>query len=266
MLKTFLFFILLVPLHLSAQAGWVIIEHTQGEGPDGVSRSTLYIQNNMIRSVSHDHVLIFDLNEWLLTYINPGLSGYWTGPPAEYLHFIKEHILDYLKKEISAADEYDKPFLQAMYEDLKFDMEHGNDAVSFIGELPVEIIMTDEWDRILGYGANQFLVYADREMVEEIWLTRDISLDDEYDFEAFRSFVDEISWGGFFQDYRSSESYIHLMRSGLPLRTIEEGDNGSVSITEVVNIEETNIPESEFRPPIRYKPMSLSDLGIELHW
>ncbi len=261
-LLLFIFFINLI--NPSIQAGWIIVERTSGEGFEDAPESTLYIQNNMIKSVDHDHIMIIDLEKQLLTFINPSINGYWSGPPSGYLSYAKNVMIDYLKAEIVKADEFDKPYLQTMLEDLKFDMAQGNDVVSFIGELPLELIMTDEIDRILGYRANQYLVFLDGERIEEIWFTRDISLENEYDYGDFRSFVDKMSWGGMFQDYRSTERYIHLMKTGIPLRTIETLQDGSVIVTEVVSIEQQHIHENSFRPPSHYKPISLSELGVDL--
>lgn len=123
--------------------------------------------------------------------------------------------------------------------------------------------MTDEIDRILGYRANRYLVFVDDKRIEEIWFTRDISLENEYNYGDFRSFVDKMSWGSMFQDHRSTERYVHLMKTGIPLRTVETLQDGSVIVTEVVSIGQQHIPEDDFRPPFHYKPMSLSELGID---
>ncbi len=254
---------LLILVTINMQAGWIIVERTNKYGQKETTESTLYIQNNIVKSVEQDQTIIFDLNQWKVTLISKDLKGYWIGTPAKYLEFIKNYSLAYLKNELALANGQEKQALLELYEDIKLDIQQsGNNIVSFIGELPVEIIMTDESDMIMGYRVNQFLVYSDHNIVEEIWLTRDLSISDEYDFEKFRSFIDEMSWGIFFQDYRSSKQYINFMKLGLPLRTKKEWDNESINITEVISVERANIPEKAFHPPTRYKLMSLSELGI----
>jgi hypothetical protein len=250
----FLFFYLMSPL-LYSQAGWVITEMTTGEGTDDGIESILYIKDNKIKSVEQQQAFIIDLSRWQLTILDRHNEGYWKGTPGEYLGFVREFALGYLKEELNRADENDRPYLEAIYQDLMLDINLGNDVISFIGDLPVEIIMTDEYDRILGYNVNRFNVYADGIRVEEIWLTRDITLEGSYDYAKFRAFTDEMSWGNIFQDYRSSETYIHLQKQGLPLKTISRNENGTNSITHVVSIEKTDIPDSFFQVPPDYQPM-----------
>ncbi len=256
-----MFFILFVLAH-KMLAGWIVVESTKEYGQMETYKSTLFIQKNMIKSVEQDRIIIFDLDQWKLTLISQENKGYWIGTPAEYQELIKKYTLDYLEKEIINADEEEKLFLQALYEDMKLEIKLDSDAITFIGELPVEIVMTDKSERLLGYRVNQFFVYSDGIQVEEVWLTREISLSDEYDFGKFRAFIDDMSLVNFFQDYRSSEKYVHLMKSGLPIRTIRESDNGSISVTDVISAEKITIPGSEFHPPPQYKPVSLQELGF----
>jgi hypothetical protein len=254
-------FILLLTV-IEASAGWVIVEVTTNGNADNSIENTLYIQNNIIKSADLDHEIIFDLNNWQLTVINLALGGYWRGTPVRYLEFMKETTLSYLEERMMSADPDEIEILKVLYDDLKMEISHDGDVVSFVGELPVEIIMTDNQDRLLGYRVNQFRVYVDGLMAEEIWLTRDIKLGDEYDYEKFRVFMDEMSLGGLLQDYRSADSYVHLMKTGLPLRTLEETDDGTVSITEVISIERKDIASTVFLPPSTFRQMSLADLDL----
>jgi hypothetical protein len=263
MLKKSFITVFLCVVIVKSHAGWVITEHTHGDGPGGMIERTLYIKNNMIKSVGGDQTVIFDLNQWTVTIINPDLNGYWRGAPGEYLDFIKMYTLDYLEEQISISDEEEKEILQALYEDLKMDIKLREGAVSFMVDVPVEIVMTDEVDRLLGYRVNQYIVYVDGSQAEEIWLTRDLDLSEDYNFEKYRSFIDEMSWGSMFQDFRSSETYIHLMKNGLPLKTKARGPDGSISVTEVRSIEKNDIPVTGFQPPSGYKPMSLPELQLD---
>ncbi len=251
---------------LQMQAGWVIIEQTRYTGSDEVLESRLYIQDNKVKSVDDEQIFIFDLERWQLTYVSPRHQGYWTGSPSDYLRFIKEFTIEMLEEEISSADRYERPVLQALYDDLMMDLEASEDAVALVGELPVEIVMTDQVTMVAGYRANRYLVYYDGTMTEEVWLTPDIRLEGEYDFGRFRVFIDEMSWGGMFADYRSSEEYIHLMKSGLPMRTVEEDQEGLPVVTEVVSIENRPLQLSEFIPPKGYRPMKLGELAEGIEW
>ncbi len=266
MRKLFRTAVLILALPVQSYAGWVIVEHTRYTGSSEVLESTLYIQDNMLKSVDDEQILIFDLDNWLLTYVSQQKKGYWTGKPADYLRFVMEFTLDMLEEEIKHADRYERPALQALYDDLKMNLKHDMDAVELIGELPVEIIMTEQSEMIVGYRSNRYLVYFDRVLVEEVWLTPDIDLGSEYDFREFRAFIDEMSWNGMFANYRSSDEYIHLMKSGMPMRTVEDDQSATESVTEVVMIENRQIPASEFYPPKGYSLMELDELAGELHW
>lgn len=264
MARYFLILCILLSAAGKTDAGWIITERTTIDGSDEYVEGKILVQDNMIKFVGNDRVLIFDLTRWLFTLVNPDNKSYWIGSPADYLTYVKRVALDYLEDEIAGADEYDRPFLESLSQDLERDIGQTGEVVTFMGELPLEIVLTDETDRLLGYSVNIFNVYLDRIKVEEIWLTRDISLNDDYDYAQFRRFVDEISWGGMFQDYRSSDRYIHLMQSGLPLKTTEPGEDGTTVITRVADVERISIPQSEFRPPGEFRVVSLSMLGLDL--
>lgn len=263
MLKLFTFLLVLSSSVFEIHAGWIIVERTTS-GNSEIAETTLYINKNVIKTEEGNINLIFDLNHSIFTVINQSLKGYWSGTPDEYLDFLKEYTIEYLEEQIRQASDAEKEELIVVYEDLKLDLLQEEDAVSFIGELPVDIVMTDNTEKILGYRANQFIVYVDGTKVEEVWLTSELKLADDYDYEAFRKFVDKMSWGSMFENYRSTENYIHLMKTGVPLRTLEDSEDGTVYITEVVNMEQSEIPVTEFRPPLNFKPMSLSELDLEL--
>ncbi|TVR74935.1 MAG: DUF4412 domain-containing protein [Marinilabiliales bacterium] len=266
MIKILFINAVLLLISLQLQAGWVIVEQTRYAGSDEPLESRLYIQDNMVKSVDDEQIFIFDLERWQLTYVSPRHQGYWTGSPAGYLRFVKEFTIEMLEDEISRADRYERPVLEALYDDLVMDLEAGEDAVELVGELPVEIVMTDQVAMVAGYRSNRYLVYYDGTMAEEVWLTPDIKMKDEYDFERFRLFIDEMSWGGMFADYRSSEAYIHLMKSGFPMRTVEEDQEGLPVVTEVVSVENRPLELSEFIPPKGYRPMKLVELAAGIEW
>ncbi len=259
MIKLILLFLLILPPVSYSNSGWIITERTSGKDTDITLESTLYIKDNMIKSVDQEQQLIFDLNQWKLTVLNTPGENYWDGTPSEYLEEMMAYAIVYLEEEIRHADELNRPYLEALYEDLKMEIKQADAGISFIGELPVDIVMTGARDRMLGYTVDQYVVYVDGIRVEELWLARDISLEEQYDFEKFRAFSDEMTWGLIFQDYRSSRQYIHLLKQGLPLKTIELHEDGSVSVTEATRVEYTEVPEETFMVPAGWQPMPLSE-------
>ena len=256
MTKVYLaFFIYFFSISSFSQTGWIISERTGGEDFNEIVENTVFIQENKIKSTDRDHSLIIDLNNWELILLDHANAGYWTGTPSMYTEYVKKFTLDHLKEEIAKANDYDKPYLEALYEDLAMDMSMGNDVISFFGELPVEVFMTDEQERIMGYHVNHYIIYHDRRKVEEVWLTRDINPVDVYNYSKFQKFNDEMSWGHIFIDYRSSEKYIHLMNQGLPLKTVEISESGEIITIEVVNFKRTSVDENIFKIPPHYNPM-----------
>jgi hypothetical protein len=264
MVRLLLVLFLTITPEILSQSGWIITERTTGMTGADSYETTLYIQDNRIRSEENSYSVILDLNIWQITILDPSREGYWQGSPGEYLDYMKEYALSYIKEEIALADDNDRPYLEALYEDLKMEVNTGTDAISFLGELPVEIIMNGENSRILGHPVRRFDVFADGARVEEIWLARDIKFEDSYDYKKFRSFTDAMSWGQIFQDHRSSEQYIHLMKQGIPMKTIETGENGTLNVTEVISIQKTEIPPSIFTVPRNYRKMDFPGMDSGL--
>ncbi len=257
-LITALFFI----SSLNSSAGWIITEVIHDPSGNSIARNTTYIQDNFIKCVEESHSVIFDLDNRKIMFINPSLGFYWKGTTDQYARKVKEIALQYFKKEIENAPPEERAYYEAIYDNLKIELEQESDAVVFHPDVNIEIVMMDESESLLGYEARKYKVYQNGFLREELWLTPEIPINADFNAEKFRTLINEMAWGVMNTDHQAAPEYIHLMKTGLVLRSVEYLDDGTFFCSEVLDVVREDIPPEMFSPPEGYKKVGLGDLGL----
>lgn len=247
---------------LTSEAGWIITEVIHYPDGNSSDKNTMYFQDNIIKCVEESHTVIYDLNNREITFINPALKVYWKGSLDKYVRKVKEMALEHFEREMEKASPEDRQYYEAIYENLKIELEQDSNAVVFRPDVNIEIVMTDENELFLGYDARKYEIYENGFLREELWLTTEIGLSKDFDAQKFRSFINEMAWGVMSTDYQSAPEYINLMQAGLVLRSVEYLDNGSSYRSEVLDVVQNEIPHDRFYPPKDYQLVSLNALGL----
>ncbi len=254
--------VILAVFYLPVQGGLVITEVIHEPGRGLPSESRMYFQDNLFKSVEESHTVIFDLEKREITFTNPADKTYWRGSLDSCLYEIRKLTLEHFKQEVETASPEDKPFYLAIYENLKTELEQPDEPVVFQPDVQMEIVMTDETETILDYKARKYEVFVEGSLREELWLTNEVNLCEDFDTEEFRMFINDMAWDLMDFDYQSTPEYIHLMKEGLVLRSVEYFEDGSVYSTEVVDVEQKDIPRKEFSPSPDYEHVSIDKLGL----
>ncbi len=261
--RILLAFIFVLGLNSPAlKAGWIITEVIHDTDSNSAVRNTMYFQDNLIKCVEESHTVIFDLNNREITFINPELKVYWKGSLDQYVRKVKEMALEHFEKELAKASPEERPYYEAIYENLKIELEQDSNAVVFHPDVNIEIVMTDESESLLGYVARKYEIFENGFLREELWLTKEIRLSKDFDAEKFRSFINQMAWGVMSTDHQAAHEYIHLMQTGLVLRSVEYLDNGLFYRSEVLDVVQKEIPHDMFSPPEDHQLVRLSDLGL----
>jgi hypothetical protein len=253
-LPAFFFLIVVAPLH----AGWVITEKVRY--PDNTFyESTIYFQNNLIKTVDGDNMTIFDLNRRELTFLNLKTKTFWQGSAERYKREIKQITIDRISEELEEIPETQRKHYRELYENLIRDMD--NPAPAFYTDVATRVEMTSEQRTILGYVARKYRLFVDGLLKEEIWLSSGIPVSKEVNLEKFRLFLNEISFGNMETDHRSSREYLHLVNSGYPLVSKEFTMEGEI-LTEVVKVERKQLTAHEFHVPQGFVETDLKELEV----
>jgi hypothetical protein len=244
-------------LSTAVHAGWIIWEVYRIPGTKSEYQSTLYYQNNMVKTEDEAGVTIIDLKTSEITFMDPLLKVFWKGTVEEYKKEITESAIRLLQKQLLDIPENRRESYQELYENMIRDME--NPAVTFFPEVTARVEMTDEKASMIGYRVMKYLFYSDGFLREELWMSDQIRIGDEVDLEALNMLLAEMMMLGAGADYRISSEYIHLMKSGYPIRAKEFDGEGDME-TEVIKIENVRIPDTEFLVPKGFNKVSLREI------
>lgn len=256
-MKNIFFLIVFGLLSTAGQAGWIIWEVYRIPGSKQEYQSTLYYQDNMVKTVDEAGVTIIDLNAREITFINPSLKLFWKGTVDVYRKEITASAIRLLQKQLLDIPENRRESYQELYDNMIRDME--NPAVTFFPAVTTRLEMTDEIATMIGFRVMKYRFYSDGFLREELWMSDQIRISEEVNLEALNLLLAEMMMLGAGADYRISSDYIHLMKAGYPIRAKEFDGEGDME-TEVIKIENTRIPDSEFIVPKGFKKVSLPEI------
>ncbi|MDA3955056.1 MAG: hypothetical protein PF485_15540 [Bacteroidales bacterium] len=259
--------LLAIVLVVSTQtfAGWVITQRSydSDEGLETALIETVYLQNNVMKVVQAEMITMFDLNNETITLMSPVKKVYWTGKIMNYKEEIKAAMKVAMEEQLANAQEEQKEMIRKMYLGM---MESIDNPSKFAGEEPeeytLEIERTEEKERLAGHIAYKYQVSVNGSIKEEAWLSESNKAHKEFDINKFYSIFGEFaSQAGTSTFYQNNDEYIEFAKKGFPLKSINYY-GGYESISEVTNLEKSNLEDSEFTPAVDYKKVSLVEVGL----
>jgi hypothetical protein len=259
MFRKVLLAFLLVFFWLNIQAGWVISEKTRNPGGAQDSFSTIYFQKNIIKIVQGSFASIFNLEKGEITFLNLEEKFYWKGNFEVYKNEIRKITLDRINEEMNDLPPEVRESYREFYENLLRDLN--NPAPVFYNDISPKVEMTAEQKTILNYQSRKYNIYWESFLVEEVWISNRIKISNEIDLDKFRLFMNEMSLGTVEPDHRTSQEYLHLLKSGYPIFSKEFTEAGAI-ITEVLHVEMKQISEVEFAVPANFGKGALCNFEI----
>lgn len=239
---------------MNMQAGWVITEKTTGTADPVAVYSTIYFQKNTIKTVQEDNATIFDLGKGEITFLNLKEKTFWKGSANDYKREVHKLTMQRIQQELNEIPPGQRENYREFYENLLRDMQ--NPAPEIYPEVSARVEMTGEQKTFLNYPARRYNIYMEGFLVEEVWISSSIRISGEVDLDKFRLFMNEMSSGNMEPDHRSSQEYLHLLKSGYPLFSREFSPDGEI-VTEVIRAESRQIPQTEFQVPAGFQPGTL---------
>jgi len=237
-----------------AMAGWVITQrHSNQDGL--IQYETLTIQDNVVKSTGLDGIFIFNLNSRQFILADETKKVFWEGSIDEfrssYYNSMKT-IIDELTKDLPQDQ-------RAMYK-VMFDQTinmYAKPDQSAIDSVKIEVRVPGDSEDIVGFGSSKYEIYIGGKLREQMWISSLIPVNKDLDTKKFASFMREIqpSINGEYL-YKCSDAYLELWKKGFPMRTIDEDD---IQV-EVIKVEETQIPTSEFSLAAGFKEVSLGEI------
>lgn len=221
-------------LVIPADAGFVMVDQN-GE--------TTLISKGKIKNTSEGFVWILNGNSDEMTFINHGQKTYSHGKTNEYCNSISSMFEQIMK----GIPEEQRKMMAKTKEASKQD---------------VSIIKSGDGGTVAGYKTVKYKVLVGGELFKEIWLSSDSSLMKEYKrlipvLKKFDSCMNSMEME--FSPENTPE-YKKLLEAGIELKSVRHEAGGSSDETNVVQLNEKTIPESEFNPPLGYKKISFAEM------
>lgn len=241
----------------AARAGWVAQWVNTAFKPNGdrldPQPSTMRIAKGRIKVEQPHAVTVIDYGRGSFTILNPQKQYFWTGSVDEYI--------DEMTRERNVAL---KGRLGTDTDPLKSDLEKVD--IASLPKLKVE--KTEEAKTIAGHPTTKYVIRADDEVFQEIWVApnldvaRDIDVDKYLEYERKMSAFMLGKSGRVFHSLYRNDDYRKLLRTGFVLQTITRHIAGGYEQV-ATDFKESEVPGVEFEVPESYRRVRLADVLAE---
>jgi hypothetical protein len=238
----------------AAEAGWVAqwlntAYKSNGERQDP-QRSTMRIADGKIKVEQPHAVTLIDYARGSYTILNPERKYFWTGSIEDYITEMTKERNVALKRRMGTKDEPPNTDLSKV-------------DVSTLPKIKIE--KTDETKTIAGHATNKYVIRADEEVFQEIWLAPTLDLQKDIDLDKYLDYERKMSGfmlgksGKVFHALYRNEEYAKLLRTGFVLETVTKHIAGGFEQV-ATDFKQSDIAASEFEVPETYRRVRLADL------
>ncbi|MDM8524648.1 DUF4412 domain-containing protein [Desulfococcaceae bacterium HSG8] len=252
-IRALLLILFFLTIASGASAGWIFVENSEGD------RQTKYLQDNKMKFVAPDHIMIFDLDKNRIVFANPKEKNYWLGAPENFAAQARENIRNMdkmLEKQLAQVPVAQREnFKRAIVQQIK---------KQYNRQPPVlEVRSTDQSDKIAGYKVRKYEVLFNGQVRQEQWIAEDIRVNHDLNVERFGKMMRAFHAGsgrGSEDAALSSPRVTDLMKKGWPLRIVDYDEDGYPETDEVIRVEKKSLPSSTFDFIKKYRKMSMTEL------
>ena len=254
MKKNLLLIFLVMLVSAESFAGWIItLRESESDGT--TYYETMMIEDNMMKSAGHDGSFIFNVNSREFYMIDDANKTYWQGQLDDF----RENYYNAMKVAVDQMLSGLPPEQREMYKQMFGDMVeiYSDPDPAKIKSVNIEVKKAGEAIEIAGYASTKYEVTVDGKLVEELWLSDELDVNEDLDFKAIAELMNEIRPNlddEFLYEY--TDEYMRLWEKGFRMKSID--DNGDMS--EVIKVEKKKISASEFQAPEGYSRLTIEEM------
>jgi hypothetical protein len=262
-------------LSMAASAGWVI-EQVEYANPGSEGTKTIqYISMNRLKTVGEGHAFIVDFPKNLFIATDEENRLYWSGTVDAYVQEVQafqQAAHDLVRQQMEETLKEMAPEQRKAMEDILQHRRgtHPSSASPAPAKHPqVKVEHTSETGTMVEHTVTKVLVYANGKPYQEVWLTKDISLQGDLDLKRMRSLQAKLTQAVMAdlpsrQAVEADPAYEKMLEQGYPLKIVELGEQGEPeAVTEVVRVQKREIPDKEFLVPEGYRSIDLREFFKE---
>ena len=232
-------------------AGWVIKEVTRDAYGEERSQ-TIYIQNNIMKTVDGEEISIYNLNSNKICFINPIQKVFWEGSIDEYLKGMNDYALAMVQDELSKLTPEQQETYKAMHSHIFQDAEQIEEETESFDSLKVEIKKLSDKEIIAKHQTQRYQLWLNDSLMYDYWVSPRINLYKEFNFEKFYKLIEKMSGQLSETRYESSPEFKAFLKKGYSLKTIDSENN----ITETLSIVRKQLSKSVFNVPEDYSKLN----------
>jgi len=249
-----IFLIVLLSVTASrAIAGWVFIQSSEGD------KQTLYIQDNNMKIVATDQIMIFMLDKNMVSFANPKEKTYWMETPEAFSAQVRkgmENLDQMIDQQLTRVPPRQKAaFKQTIRQQMR---------KQITSRLPrIEVKPAGPPAKIAGYDVKKYEIQVNGQLRQEQWIAEDIKISETFDVKQYGKMMRAFHGGlgkGSDDAALSSPEVIALLEKGWPLKKVDYDEDGYPETEEVVKVVKRPIQNTTFVPPQDYRRISMAEI------
>jgi hypothetical protein len=252
-IRTIVMTLLLTVIASAAYAGWVFTESGHSEN------QTTYIQDNKMKLVNPDQIMIFDVAKNRLCFANPKQKTFWRGTPSQLASEAGKFMNDMDKmmdEQLSAIPEEQREMLKNALKEQITPQKNASPPKA-------DVVDTGLGDTIAGYPARKYEVRTGGKLGEALWITSGIRMGNDFDVKKFSEMMRTITSGiSMIGEYAamSSPQVMALLEKGWPLRVVDYQGGKYNMVSDVIKVEKKSVSPATFDIPKDYQPASVVEI------
>lgn len=247
-------------------AGLVMKRERYEEGGSQKSEATIYMQDNKVKSFDEEgqFTVIFNLDSGEIIQID-NLSRTYSSTPAE--RYFSYYLKYSLKMKAAMQQQLSElPPERRVQAELRM-KEQGIEVPGIsTGPLKVSHVKTGDIKKIAGYKSEEYEIYRNGKVDEEIWTSSDARIQEQIDLKKMGDYliklreVEDSLWGKRSLSGATDQAYIEVYSSGFPMKTVSYPLTGNKIIENTVKVSKKKIDDSEFNAPLGYRKVQLEQM------
>ncbi|MGI9534100.1 MAG: DUF4412 domain-containing protein [Thermodesulfobacteriota bacterium] len=227
-------------------------------------KGVLLIQNNkmLFKDTTNNVSTLFDFDKDQMIVLDHNKKTYTVIDPKEFVKAVEEYTVkmeEYRKKHLENLPPEQRELVEKMIKE-----REAESGLQRNTKIVISVKNTEQTEKIAGYTSKKYDVMYNENLNEEIWLTNDLNIQKELDINKMSSLMNEFKkvnkrLGD--NSVKNEDAFINLFKEGgFPMKTIDHSFGESVYVEEVVDVNQKDIPVTEFDLPKGYEERTVQSL------
>ena len=225
-------------------------------------KGVLLIQNNkmLFKDTTNNVSTLFDFDRDQMVVLDHNKQTYTVIDPKVFVKEVEAYtkkMEELRKKHLENLPPEQREMVEKMIKEREAENMQNKQII-------ISVKDTEQTEKIAGYDSKKYDVLYNENLNEEIWMTKDLNIQNELDTNKMSNLMTEFKkvnkrLGD--NSVKNEEAFINLFRNGgFPMKTVDHSFGDSVYVEEVIAVNKKDIPKSEFDLPTGYEERTIQSL------